>query len=471
LIARLERVLTGDCSRLLIAMPPGSGKSVYASVLFPVYALANLPDAQIIAASHTAELSEKWGRRTRNLVAEHGEVLGISLRPDSQASARWELESGGSYAAIGAGGAIVGLRADLLILDDVVRSREDAFSEPSRRALFEWYQTEVRTRLKPGGRIVAIGTRWHHDDILGKLLEESESGAGERWETLVLPAVAGENDPIGRKPGEWLWSDDDYGFAASLQREQKIQSPYNWAALYQQTPSPETGRYFEADWIKPWSAPPDLKSMRVYAGSDFAVTSKGGDFTVHAVVGIDNHSHLYLLDLWRAQAAPDVWCEQLLTMAKRWQPICWAFEKGQILSSVGPFLTRRQTERRIPLYRREFATKTDKETRAQSIRAMMSMHGLRVDTRASWHATFIDEILKFPAGKYDDVVDALSLVGMMLDVVMPGLPPKKDEKVALPRDYVEIEDDRMLERAVRDPEFTLHEIVDDDYGGSNLKLL
>ena len=207
LIAQLERVLLGECSRLLVAMPPGSAKSTYTSVLFPAFFLANLPEASIISASHTSELAERWGRRVRNLVNEHTMTLGVGLRADTQAAGRWQLETGGEYYAVGVGQAVVGFRGDLIVLDDPVRSREEAYSEISRRNLWEWFNTELRTRLRPGGRIVLIMTRWHDDDLAGRLLAEAEKG-GERWETLILPAVAEEDDPIGRKPGEWLWSDD-----------------------------------------------------------------------------------------------------------------------------------------------------------------------------------------------------------------------------------------------------------------------
>jgi predicted phage terminase large subunit-like protein len=140
-----------------------------------------------------------------------------------------------------------------------------------------------------------------------------------------------------------------------------------------------------------------------------------------------------------------VWVEHLLDLAVRWKPIAWAEEGGQIKSSVGPFLDRRQRERKIPLYRRPFPTKGDKSVRAQSIRGLMSLHGLYVPTKAAWYSAFQEELLRFPAGKHDDQVDALGLIGQMLDVIMPGLPPQKDAKHSLPKDYVEIDDDRLLE--------------------------
>jgi predicted phage terminase large subunit-like protein len=437
--------------------------------LFPAFFLANFPDASVIAASHTAELSERWGRRVRNSINEHELTLGIRLRADAQAVGRWQLETGGEYLAVGVGQAVVGFRADLIVVDDPIRSREDAFSEVVRRSIWEWFTTELRTRLRPGGRMVLILTRWHESDLAGRLLEEAEKG-GERWETLILPAVAEVNDPIGRAPGEFLWEDGDYGYANFLKNEQKNQNPMSWASLFQQRPAPETGDYFKAEWLKPYEKAPDLKTLRVYAGSDFAVSEGRGDWTVHVIVGVDSDSRLWLLDLWREQTTPDVWVDRMLDLAVKWKPIItWAEESGQIKSSVGPFLDRRQRERKIPLFRRTFPTKGDKAVRAQSIRGLMALRGLYVPTKASWYSAFLQELLSFPAGKHDDQVDALGLVGQLLDVIMPGMAPAKAPATTVPKDYVEMADYATFMRAGRDPEFHLHDV--DGASAENWKTL
>jgi predicted phage terminase large subunit-like protein len=396
------------------------------------------------------------------LVAEHAQTLGISLRSDTQAAGRWELESGGGYLTVGVGQAVVGYRADLIVIDDPVRGREEAYSEVSRRSVWEWYNTELRTRLRPGGRIVLIMTQWHDDDLAGRLLAEADKG-GERWETLVLPAVAEEDDPIGRKPGELLWSDDpQYDYARFLKQEQNTQSPMNFSALFQQRPSPETGEYFLSEWLRPYEKVPDLRELRTYGASDYAVTSRGGDYTCHVVIGIDPGGRLYLLDLWRGQTSPDIWVERMLDLGVKWKPIAWAEESGQIKSSVGPFIDRRQRERKIPLYRRTFPTKSDKQSRAQSIRALMALRGLYVPVKASWFASFQQELLHFPAGKHDDQVDALALIGQMLDIVAPGNAIEQKTPKYDPRKdaYREIKDAEMLDRVMHDNEFHLH--TDDD---------
>jgi predicted phage terminase large subunit-like protein len=427
LIDRLEKVSRGEIDRLLICMPPGAAKSTYTSILFPGWFLANHPGASVIAASHTTELSERWGRRVRNLILEHGNTLGLALRSDSAAAGRWQLASGGEYLAAGVGQAILGFRADVIVIDDPIRSREDAASDIIRRNTWEWYSADLKTRLKPGGRIILILTRWHEDDIAGRALTEMDKG-GDVWETLILPAIAEEDDPIGRKSGEFLWdADTTYGYGDFLRRELATQPPANWAALYQQRPAPESGNFFKAEWLKPYDKAPSKETLRTYAASDYAVTSKGGDYTVHLVIGVDPDWKMYLLDLWRAQATPDVWVEKMLDMTEHWRPMMWAEEAGQIRASVGPFIDKRMHERKVPLYRMQFPTRHDKAVRAQSIRGRMSMDGLFVPTKAPWYAAFQQELLTFPMAKHDDCVDALGLIGQLLTSLLPGQRPSKKQ--------------------------------------------
>jgi predicted phage terminase large subunit-like protein len=160
--------------------------------------------------------------------------------------------------------------------------------------------------------------------------------------------------------------------------------------------------------------------LSVYGGSDFAVTSNGGDYTVHVVVGVDREKRPWLLDLWRAQTSSDVWVETLCDLIKRWRPGRWGLEQGQIKSGVGPFLRKRAIERGCWIDFQEFPTRGDKAIRAQSIRGRMAMIGLQVPTHEPWYPALRAELLSFPAGKHDDQVDALGLVGQLLDKMADG---------------------------------------------------
>jgi predicted phage terminase large subunit-like protein len=169
-------------------------------------------------------------------------------------------------------------------------------------------------------------------------------------------------------------------------------------------------------------------SLRVYGGSDYAVTADGGDYTVHFVVGIDPEGRMYLLDHWRKQSASDEWIEAFCDLVKEWKPMGWAEEKGQISAGVGPALDKRQRERQAHCYRQQFPTRGDKAVRAQSIRGRMALEGLYVPVNAPWYPEFRSELLSFPAGKHDDQVDALGLVGQLLEQMIPGQKPKEPEK-------------------------------------------
>lgn len=189
LIEKLEALSRGDINRLAVFMPPGSAKSTYASVLFPPWCMAQHPKAQFLAAAHTTELAERWGRRVRNLIAEGSSLLGIDPDDNNQAAGRWAIKEGGEYLAAGARIGIAGFRALFGVIDDPLRSREDAESQTVRDRLWEWYLYDFRTRLIPGARQLLIQTRWHEDDLAGRLLREQQDG-GEQWTVINLPALA-----------------------------------------------------------------------------------------------------------------------------------------------------------------------------------------------------------------------------------------------------------------------------------------
>jgi predicted phage terminase large subunit-like protein len=425
MIRHLEDVSRGTCRRLALFLPPGSAKSTYASVLYPPWHLQKHRDHAIIAASHTQELGERWGRRTRNLVEHFSHVLGLSLAGDARAAGRWETDQGGEYFAAGVGASITGRRADLGIIDDPVRSREDADSESIRHATWEWYVYDFLPRLKPNAAVVLIQTRWHEDDLAGRILEaegiaNSQDGdrtvfkdRGGQWTVVRLPMLAEADDPLQRAPGERLWPD----WFTDEMVEQAKRDTRVWSALYQQSPTPDTGDYFRAEWLHPVDHLPKRDSVNLYGASDYAVTSKGGDYTVHIVVGVDSDGRMTVMDLWRGQTDSAEWIESWCDMVKDWRPLSWAEEKGQINASVGPFLLKRQRERRAYTFRRQFPPRHDKAVRARSIQARMATEGLYIPKSAPWRADFEAELLRFPAAKHDDQVDALGLIGQLLDVV------------------------------------------------------
>ncbi len=433
LIKQLERLARGDIRRLAIFMPPGSAKSTYSSILFPPWLLAQASGLSILAASHTIKLAETFGRKVRNLVSDSVPVLGYDLVDDNKAVGRWATTNDGNYQAAGAGVGIAGYRFDLAVIDDPIKSREDADSETIRNRIWEWYLADVRPRLRPKGRIALIQTRWHEDDLAGRILAEMERG-GEEWHVISLPAEAQPNDPLGRVPGEMLW-DDEYGYGDTLRLEKSTQPARNWSALWQQNPTPEGGNFFRDEWLRAYVHAPPRETLSIYGAGDYAVTTDGGDYTVLLIVGVDPEDRLYLLDLWRGQTSSHIWVDQWCQMVKRWKPFDWADETGQITSALGPYRDAEASRQRaytsiqlIPHGSR------DKGARAQSIRARMGRNGggLYVPAYEPWYADFRSELLSFPAGKHDDQVDALGLVGQLLDMMVPGRAPKVEVPKVLP---------------------------------------
>lgn len=418
---------------LLLHAPPGSAKSTYVSHLFPPLYMARFPKNNILFATHSGDFAQRWGRRVRSEITNESETLGISISPTNAAADQFSITDGGEYYAVGAGVGISGFRADLGLCDDLFGNREDAWSGTVRQKRWDWYVDDFGARLKPGAKRILMNTRWHELDVAGRVVAQIESGQ-VRGKIIDIPAIAGEADAVGRSPGEYLWDDDpEYAYGDYLRSRQRETSPMMWAALFQQRPAPEDGDYFKAEWIKTCDILPDHKTLRIYGASDFAVTADGGDYTVHGVVGLDPEGRMYLLDLWRKQAASDEWVESFCDLVLKWRPMEWALEKGQIASGVGPYLDKRQTERRAYCVKTAFPTRGDKAVRAQSFRGYIERHGLYVPTRASWYAPLRAEMLGFPAGRNDDMVDMLGLAGQLINKMLRGTPlrplqapPRKD---------------------------------------------
>lgn len=431
LIQELEALERGDCDFLLVEMPPGSAKSTYVNWLFPAWYLARNAGRNVLSASHSAELAERWGRRTRNLISASSMLLGANLSQDSTAAYRWGLTNASEYYAVGVGVGIMGFRADLGIIDDPFGSREDAESKRIRDARWEWYANDFNSRLKPGARRVIMHQRFHEDDLAGRIVKHLDS-MRRPYRRLKIRAEAVENDVLGRSPGTMLWDDPsgyDYGRFLRDRKAELVGDPRTWSALYQQEPVPETGAYFDRDWIRTYTTPPPRETMYVYGASDYAVTSNGGDYTVHVIVGLDPEGRLYLLDLWRGQKSSDVWIEAFCDLVLKWRPMEWAEETGQIRAGLGPFIDRRQRERGAYVARTTFPTRGDKAIRAQSIRGRMALAGLYLPERAAWLNDLIAEMLSFPVGAHDDQVDALGLAGQLLDKMISGNAPRKDAKI------------------------------------------
>lgn len=416
---KLEAVERGEITRLIICMPPRHGKSELASRRFPAWYLGRNPSKQIIAASYNSDLAGDFGREVRNIVnaPEYQNIFkDVALSSDSKAANRWHTNKKGMYVAAGVGTAITGRGANILLIDDPFKDRKEADSELQRNSVWNWYTSTAYTRLMPNGAVIVINTRWHDDDLTGRLLAEQSSG-GDQWEVLSLPAINCENEALWP---EWY----------PLERLEQIKGVLparDWNSLYQQDPIPDDGDYFKADWFSEYDELP--KDLKFYGASDYAVTGNGGDFTEHGIFGIDPMNNVYVSDWWYGQTTSDIWIDSKCELVIRHSPACWFGESGVIRKAVEPFLLKRMNERQAYCRIEWLASIADKESRARGIQGMASMGKIFLPKNASWKGHVLNQLLRFPAGKHDDAVDVFSLFGRGLQYINA---PKHNKQVKPP---------------------------------------
>ncbi len=253
----LALAVAGKYPRLIISMPPQHGKSELVSHWFPCWLLDLFPWLHIILASYESDYAAKWGRKVRNTIQANQDQLRVQISDDSAAANSWETTAGGGMNSTGANGAITGNPAHCFIIDDPVKNREQAESPTYRQKTWEWWTGTARERINPlpwapYGVVILMATRWNLDDLTGRMLarkvDESDKYAIP-WVEYKLPAIALENDPLGRRPGEALWP-EKYPLELLLSIKSDI-SPYDWESEYQQSPILKSGSLFRREYFQP----------------------------------------------------------------------------------------------------------------------------------------------------------------------------------------------------------------------------
>lgn len=423
----LDRVADGTCRRLIIEAPPRHTKSELASRRFPAKYLGRFPDRQVITATYSGDFAQDFGREVRGIVnsEEFARLYpGVRVSDESAAAGRWHTNKGGIYVAVGVGGPITGRGAHVALIDDPVKNRQDAESETIRESVWKWYTSTLRTRLMPGGAIVLVMTRWHEDDLAGRLIKAMAEG-GEQWEVLRLPAVAEADDPLGRAPGEALWP--EWYPLVELENIKSAIGSRDWSALYQQSPAPETGGQFERAWFN-WYDPEELPTrLNIYGASDYAVTVKGGDWTEHGVAGTDSEANLWVTDWWSGQDATDVTIKAKLALASQHKALEWYGEAGVIEKAIGPATNRAMQDEKRYVTHTFLPSTADKIARVASFRARAQAGKVYLPRGKRWAEELVDQLCAFPACAHDDKVDVCGLFGRALDRMAnarPAAPPK-----------------------------------------------
>lgn len=407
----LERLDKGETKRLIITLPPRHGKSMDASVYFPAWYLGRHPTQEVIVASYALELAQTFGRQAKNVVAseEWRTVFSERLAEDSQSAARWSLGSGGSYVAVGVGGPITGRGADLLVLDDTLKNREEAESRTVKDSLWAWWQSTAYTRLSPEGKVLIVATRWAQDDLIGRLLS-----SGEKWEVIHFPAIA-TRDEGQRRKGEALWPQK-----WPLERLEEIKrtlSAYEFSALYQGEPLSSEHQEFKESMFKRVPEPSKGEYSNCYLSVDTAVSKADtADYTGYSLLFVTNDNR-WIIKSWRARHSPLELLDTIFGLYQTYRPERIGIEKTVYLQAIKPFLDAEMRRRNIflPIIELQHGG-TAKETRIRGLLPRYESGSIwHVD---GWHKELEDELLGFPRGLHDDVVDSAAYLSQLNDFLM-----------------------------------------------------
>ncbi|MGC0237289.1 phage terminase large subunit [Arthrobacter sp. SD76] len=418
--ALVEAFNTPD-ARLIISMPPQEGKSQRASRRFPLWCLTQNRDLRIAIASYESNVARRWGRAIRDDITTHSEVLGLKIRDDLAAQHEWALDGseGGVYTA-GIGGALTGRPVDLLIIDDPIKDREQADSTVYRERAWDWWTDTALTRLAPGAPVILVLTRWHQDDLAGRLLAAED---GKDWKVINIPAEAdhrpekGETDPLGREPGEFMESARRRTLKQWVKR--KIASgARTWASLYQGRPSPDEGGVFPSTWTRYstplWTVQPDGTHMVPGIGRDDHELVQSWDLTFKDTTGSDYvvgqvwlriGNTAYLLDMVRARLNFTATCQAILDLSKKWPQAVAKFVEDK---ANGPAVMNALAKRVMGLIPIE--PEGSKYARASAI-SPLTESGNVVLPEAHLLPNveeLIEEAKNFPNSAHDDTIDAMS---------------------------------------------------------------
>ena len=402
----LDRVISGECKRLMIAMPPRHGKSQMGSYLFPAYVMGKKPDAKLIVGSHTAELAQRFGRMIRNLVDDdkYKELFPkMALSADSKAAGRWNTAQGGEAFFIGKGGAMTGRGGNIVILDDIL-DEQDALSETAMENTWEWYTSGPRQRLQPGGAIIVINTRWKTDDLSGRLLKQQGYLKSDQWEVLEFPAIL----PSGRPLWPEYWELDE------LEKVKVSIGLKKWNAQWQQQPTNDEGAVLKRNWWRKWREADPPYCEYILQTMDTAYSKKEtADFSVIATWGVftpdaDSGPNLILLNVRKGR-----WDFPELKRVARDEYQYW--KPDNVLIEAKATGTPLQQElRRIGVPVTMFSPggrrqNQDKLSRANAVAPLLESGMVWYPEGLECCEDLVEECAAFPNGNNDDQVDVTTM--------------------------------------------------------------
>jgi len=394
--AELEAVADGRTKRLMVMMPPRHGKTALVTVRFPVWWMERRPGLRVIVAAYNQTLANKLSRMSRKLAQ-----MRLGLNETRRAVEEWETVNGGWYRAVGVGGGVTGMGADLIIVDDPVKNREEAQSSTYREKVWDWYTDDLYTRLEPGGAMILVMTRWHEDDLAGRILNSEDGG---NWRVIRLPALAEDGDLLGRQAGAPL-NEERYP-VEELLKIKSVLGSWGFEALYQQRPMPAEGGMFKREWFaKIVEVVPAQQVEARVRYWDKAATAGDGDYTVGVRMSRADGVY-YVEDVVRGRWSPgerDNVIRQCAETDPSGTHIWLEQEPGSSGVDSVQALIRMLSGYSVHADR----VTGSKITRAEPLAAQAEA-GNVILIRGAWNAAFLDELTSFPNGAHDDQVDAAS---------------------------------------------------------------
>lgn len=384
----LDRVTAGEIRKLMIFVPPRHGKSELATVRYPAWRLERKPTTRVIVGCYNSTLAEKFSRKARRICTER-----FPLSGDRKAISDWETEAGGGLRAVGVGSGVTGQGGDIIIVDDPIKSREEANSQAYRDRVWTWWTDDLYTRLEPDAAIVLILTRWHMDDLAGRILASEDA---PNWTVVSLPAFAEANDPLGRTEGEALCPErfDEAGLA-------KIKAVLgsSFEALYQQRPSALEGAIFKREWWRSYREAP--KFNRVLQSWDTAFKAgHDNDFSVCTTWG-QADAGLYLIDRWKRRVEFPALKAMATTLGEQFHPHVVLVEDKASGQSLIQELKR---DTRLPIL--AIKVDSDKISRAYAVTPSIETGRVFLPESAPWLVDYLDSMATFPNAAHDDDVDS-----------------------------------------------------------------
>lgn len=431
--------------RVIISCPPRAGKSELTSRCLVPYSLGKHPEWEVISATYAQDFANEWGMDVRRVMEDprYHEIFPLCTpRKDSNRADGFRLVQGGAYTTRGRGGGLTGRGFDMGIIDDIFKDRADADSPAARKQTIQWYESVFRTRVMPGAGIVMIGTRWHYGDLIGHVLDRAKDNPkADQWVVYEFPALA-ITDEKHRKAGEALHPERyDVDFYEQLRAGM---DPREFSALYQCNPTPDEGSAFKREWLKlykPGTAPDNLT---IYITSDYALGEKQtNDYSVICTWGVAQDGSVYLLRTSRFKCHPGELAERTLDSCKpmtpRPSPAAFIMEDIHITKTLGPHLVTRAREKGLFFPVESYTPTKDKLQRSASFRARCQQGMVYFPDEPFTHDIIIPELLQFPAGKNDDVVDNGTLLGLHLDKVFTPSNPTPAATAAQAGTWADIE--------------------------------